>query len=126
MPYSLKNNISTLFTGLSPCNVCRSRQLQLVDLAIYLHHISYHLSTADSVCPLPFSLAANKGIIIYFLLLRVLRCFNSPRAFFSRSNSEILGSKLACSSPKLIAACHVLHQYQNQAIRLTAFVECFF
>ena len=33
----------------------------------------------DSVCPFPFSLAANRGIIIYFLFLPVLRCFNSRR-----------------------------------------------
>ena len=51
----------------------------------------------------------------WFLFLRVLRRFNSPRCFSSRStmvksHSEILGSKAACAYPKLIAACHVLLQ----------------
>jgi len=58
----------------------------------------------------------------YFLFLPVLRCFNSRRIPASRRDSEILGSKLACSSPKLIAACYVFHRNQNQAIHLTASV----
>ena len=60
-----------------------------------------------------------------FLFLRVLRCFNSPGVasttygFSSRyygfahsrfSDSVIPGSKDACSSPRLIAACHDLHR----------------
>jgi hypothetical protein len=93
-----------------------------MNLGIYLHHISNFFSKADSACPFPFSLAATKGITICFLFLLVLRCFNSQRIFSSRNNSEILGSKLACNSPKLIAACHVFHQNQNLAIRLPAFV----
>ena len=61
----------------------------------------------------------------YFLFLRVLRCFSSPRSLpkayvFSQGmtgfqpaglpHSEIPGSKLVCSSPRLIAAYHVLHR----------------
>jgi hypothetical protein len=60
-----------------------------------------------------------------FLFLRVLRWFTSPRCLppayeFSRGfleinrgglpHSEIFGSKPVCGSPKLIAACHVLHR----------------
>ena len=60
-----------------------------------------------------------------FFYLRVLRCFTSPRVasatygFSVRSHqmndeglphSEISGSTPACGSPKLIAACHVLHR----------------
>src|SRR5881296_3599591 len=56
-----------------------------------------------------------------FLFLRVLRCFSSPglpRACARSStlrpmglpHSEILGSQLVCSSPRLIAAYHVLHR----------------
>ena len=60
-----------------------------------------------------------------FLFLRVLRCFTSPgvapqpyefrlqRSDMTRSRfprSEIPGSKRACRSPGLIAACHVLHR----------------
>ena len=65
------------------------------------------------------------GSRCYFLFLRVLRCFSSPRSLlpayvFSRRyyrfacsgfpHSEIPGSQLVCSSPRLIAACHVLHR----------------
>ena len=63
---------------------------------------------------------------ILFLFLRLLRCFTSAGiACFSLSlfrkrrwrinairlpHSEISGSKRMCRSPKLIAACHVLHR----------------
>ena len=70
----------------------------------------------------PFRSLLIRISLICFLFLPVLRCFNSRRSFPSQDNSEILGSKLACSSPKLIAACHVLRQNQNQAIRLTVLV----
>ena len=77
----------------------------------------------DSVCPMPFSLAATKSITFCFLFLLVLRCFNSQSKSSSQNmhfkHSEILGSKAACTSPKLIAACHVLHHNSNRAIRLT-------
>jgi hypothetical protein len=54
-----------------------------------------------------------------FLLLRVLRCFSSPRsppepnrdsrhAPGGLPHSEICGSNRMCRSPQLIAACHVL------------------
>src|SRR3989338_7438355 len=71
---------------------------------------------------IPFRSLLVRESLIYFLFLPVLRCFNSRRTFPSQDNSEILGSKLACNSPKLIAACHVFRQNQNQAIRLTASV----
>ena len=60
-----------------------------------------------------------------FLFLRVLRCFSSPGSLpkayvFSQGmtplhgagfpHSEIHGSQLVCSSPRLIAAYHVLHR----------------
>ena len=65
------------------------------------------------------------GNRFYFLFLGVLRCFSSPRwlpqdyVFIKRMtkvylvgfpHSEISGSTLICSYPKLIAACHVLHR----------------
>ena len=63
------------------------------------------------------------GNRFFFLFLGVLRCFSSPRYLlitylFSYGylsikiggfpHSEILGSKVVCTSPGLIAACHVL------------------
>src|SRR5205814_10147086 len=66
------------------------------------------------------------GITIVFLSLRVLRWFTSRvrsvilliqttvHEFCSCGfpHSEICGSKDACSSPQLIAACHVLHRLE--------------
>jgi hypothetical protein len=55
----------------------------------------------------------------YFLFLRVLRCFSSPRwrpSFEGQvrrlglSHSDIRGSKVICTSPRLLAAYHVLHR----------------
>ena len=55
-----------------------------------------------------------------FIFLRVLRCFSSPGSppvnGISRlqrdglPHSEISGSKVVCTSPKLFAAYHVLHR----------------
>ena len=56
-----------------------------------------------------------------FLFLRVLRCFSSPGLPPASnriaglqpaglSHSEIRGSGAICASPRLIAACHVLHR----------------
>src|SRR5207244_11532833 len=64
--------------------------------------------------------------LICFLFLRVLRWFTSPSSLLptyefsggSRNlpceglpHSEIPGSKPVCGSPRLIAACHVLHRF---------------
>jgi hypothetical protein len=64
--------------------------------------------------------------LICFLFLRVLRWFTSPGSLppayeFSGGSrnlpceglphSEIPGSKPVCGSPRLIAACHVLHRF---------------
>ena len=60
----------------------------------------------------------------YFLFLRVLRCFSSPRMpsaidgvsclqHDGLSHSEIRGSMAICASPRLIAAYHVLHRWQE-------------
>ena len=58
--------------------------------------------------------------LIYFLFLRVLRCFSSPRLpqttlmpclqHGGLSHSEIRGSGVTCTSPRLFAAYHVLHR----------------
>lgn len=66
---------------------------------------------------------------ILFLFLRLLRCFTSPGiaslslSLFRKErygithirlpHSEISGSKRACRSPKLIAACCVLHRLMS-------------
>ena len=78
----------------------------------------------------PRSLAATWGIISYFLLLRVLRCFSSPRVpplcgyrmspYGGLPHSEIPGSKVICTSPGLIAAYHVLRRRQEPGHPLCA------
>ena len=80
-------------------------------------------------CATPAGLARNRFRLhpfrspllrasLRFLLLRLLRCFTSPGDRLHRGDwaqhpagfphSEICGSKVACTSPQLIAACHVL------------------
>ena len=66
----------------------------------------------------------------YFLLLRVLRCFSSPRVpplrgwhmlpYAGLPHSEIPGSKVICTSPELIAAYHVLRRRQEPGHPLCA------
>ena len=76
------------------------------------------------VWALPRSLATTGGIISYFLFLRVLRCFSSPRSppqemrmtvlqTAGLSHSEIRASKAICASARLIAAYRVLHRLQE-------------
>ena len=87
---------------------------------------SYYPIVAETtmVWALPRSLAATGGIIVYFLFLRLLRCFSSPRWPSSLrrnpylqarglSHSDIPGSKVACTLPGLFAACHVLLRRQE-------------
>ena len=79
---------------------------------------------SDCVWPLPISLATTFGISFDFSsssyldvsvrrvpLIRLcihLTIHDSSSCVFP--HSEICGSKLICSSPQLIAACHVLHR----------------
>ena len=61
----------------------------------------------------------------YFLFLQVLRCFSSLRSPLhpvmqmtvlqtaGLSHSEIHGSMVICTYPRLIAACHVLHRLRE-------------
>ena len=71
----------------------------------------------------PISLATTFGIVFYFLLLRVLRCFSSPGSLHIPIDSVYDTAKLLavsslirisvaqsfiCNYPQLFAACHVL------------------
>ena len=73
------------------------------------------------VWPLPLSLATTSGISFDFSSSRYLDvsvpgvpfiklCIHLMIPFGVFPHSEICGSKLICSSPQLIAACHVLHR----------------
>ena len=65
--------------GLSPAMVCLSRQFHspLPYHNVVLQPLRGVATT--QVWALPRSLATTGGIIVYFLCLRVLRCFSSPR-----------------------------------------------
>ena len=106
--------------GLSPAMVCLSRQFHspLPYHDVVLQPLRGVATT--QVWALPRSLATTGGIIVYFLFLRVLRCFSSPRWPLLKqmsclqhdglSHSEIGGSTVICTYPPLIAAYHVLHR----------------
>ena len=64
----------------------------------------------------PSSIASTRGFTFCFLFLRLLRCFSSPGSPRYRGSavartglphSEIRGSKVICTSPRLVAAYHV-------------------
>ena len=90
------------------------------------------------VWALPRSLATTGGIIIYFLFLRVLRCFSSPRWLPRQarmtvlqtaglSHSDISGSMVICTCPELFAAYHVLHSLdepRHPPCALSYFFRC--
>ena len=83
------------------------------------------------VWALPRSLATTGGITSCFLFLWVLRCFSSPgspppsrwmavRQTAGLPHSGTSGSKAACASPGLFAACRALHRLpepQASAVR---------
>ena len=84
-----------------------------------------------AVWALPRSLATTGGITFCFLFLWVLRCFSSPgsppptgrmavRQTAGLPHSGTPGSKTACVSPGLFAACRALHRLpepQASAVR---------
>ena len=94
---------------------------------------SYNPAAAGTapVWALPRSLATTGGITFCFLFLRVLRCFSSPRlppqsmrmaglrpAGLPHSGTR--GSRAACASPRLFAACRAFHRLpepQASAVR---------
>jgi len=105
-------------TGLSPAMARLSRRFRF---ARYRFVWSYYPDAAATatVWALPSSLATTGGITICFLLLRVLRCFSSPRLlpamggmaylqYAGLPHSDIPGSSLICRSPELFAAYRVL------------------
>ena len=95
------------------------------------HSTRVNLATSRSYYPagagtpavwaVPRSLATTWGITFCFLFLPVLRCFSSRgslphlvrvtvRQTAGLPHSEIRGSRVACTYPRLIAACRVLHR----------------
>ena len=113
------------FTGLSPSMVELSRTFYS---RFKCHGVVLQPRAYIAICTvwaLPRSLATTGGIIVYFLFLQVLRCFSSLRSppYYmvwiaglqpaGLSHSEIPGSKVICTYPRLIAAYHVLHRLRE-------------
>ena len=60
---------------------------------------------APSVWALPISLATTQGIIIYFLFLRVLRCFSSPGWLTFRCNTSSTYWVVPFGNPGMYRLC---------------------
>ena len=112
-------------TGLSPAMVGLSRTFFSQSVYHNVVLLPRICVATHTVWALPRSLATTGGIIVYFLFLQVLRCFSSLRSPpyntvriaglqpAGLSHSEISGSKVICTYPKLIAAYHVLHRLRE-------------
>jgi hypothetical protein len=105
----LKSDISISLTGLSPSKVFRSRKIKFIDLATYLHHISSFFSKADSVCPGPFSLAANKGIIFLFSFPAGTKMFQFPAYITISSFFNVL----AFGNPEIKSRMQIPQAYRS-------------
>ena len=103
--------------GLSPSAARLSRQLRIGELGrtqVQTPHPCM-VSHADSVCPVPLSVALTKGIAIAFFSCRYLDAsvhgvtvpFGTPEG--TMSHSETPSSKPACGYPGIMAACHLLN-----------------
>ena len=111
-------------TGLSPSMVTFSK--------VFCSRFAYNVAVlqprwrlaTSTVWAVPRSLATTRGIIHLFSLPAGTKMFQFP-AFALRycvvtvlqtaglSHSEILGSKVICTYPRLIAAYHVLHRLRE-------------
>ena len=109
-------------TGFHPLRPAFPRRSGSLKAASGRSYYPAHASTRTVWAP-PFSLAATRGIDSFFLLLRVLRCFSSPGSPrlmpvtglqpAGLPHSEMRGSIHACRSPRLFAACRVLHRLRK-------------
>ena len=101
--------------------------------AIFVTPHLYYVTITDSVWALPFSLAATSGISIDFFSSSYsdasLRTVRPPkhkaRECKEKSHSDILGSTVACTYPRLIAACHVLLHLSSRVILQSASLHQF-
>ena len=93
-----------------------------------------HVAMADSVWAVPLSLAATNGISIDFssssysdASLRTVRPPKPTKAreCLERPHSDIPGSTVACTYPRLIAACHVLLLLSSRVIHQPASLHQF-
>ena len=124
-------------TGVSPSVPVHSSTLQLRMRDPMRHNLTPHLchvAMADSVWAVPLSLAATDGISIDFssssysdASLRTVRPPKPTKAreCLERPHSDIPGSTVACTYPRLIAACHVLLRLSSRVIHQPASLHQF-
>ena len=117
-----ESSLEILLTRLSLSLVFLSRKLQLVSQDVLVsHHISMKLLPR-----IQFDLSCFRSTLVtashLFSFPAGTKMFQFPALPFSEeNNSGIPGSKIACISPRLIAACHALHQRLSLVIPYTAY-----
>lgn len=107
----------TSHTGLSPSLALLSRRLLVCKRRCKESPNTtspYHFWQGFSLPYAAFGRSYSRHLY-WFLFLPVLRRFNSRGSlsltdFKVKSHSEILGSKVTCTSPRHNVACHVLHR----------------
>ena len=111
--------IAVTRTGLSPSTVSLSSKFWFPDESLSRLLQPRLVRKQTGLGSAPFA-RHYSGYRLFFLFLRVLRCFSSPGSpSLTRvlglqpsglPHSEMLGSKPVCSSPSLFAAYHVFHR----------------
>ena len=111
--------IAVTRTGLSPSTVSLSSKFWFPDESLSRLLQPRLVRKQTGLGSAPFA-RHYSGYRLFFLFLRVLRCFSSPGSPTLTSvhglqpcglpHSEMLGSKPVCSSPSLFAAYHVFHR----------------
>jgi hypothetical protein len=119
-PYS-GGNFDPLNLPVRDCHPLRSLFPQRSGSLVNLDRYSYNpgLSVNTGLGSAPFA-RHYSGYRLFFLFLRVLRCFSSPGSPTLTSvlglqpsglpHSDMLGSIPVCRSPSLFAAYHVFHR----------------
>ena len=106
-------------TGLSPSTAALSKTFWFLDDSLLMVLQPRHVRKHTGLGSAPFA-RHYSGYRLFFLFLRVLRCFSSPGSPSLTGvhglqpcglpHSEMLGSIPVCRSPSLFAAYHVFHR----------------
>ena len=106
-------------TGLSPSTAALSKTFRFPKVSALMVLQPRRVRKRDGLGSAPFA-RHYSGYRLFFLFLRVLRCFSSPGSPSFAGvpglqpgglpHSEMLRSKPVCSSPSLFAAYHVFHR----------------
>ena len=112
-------SIQVTRTGLSPSTAALSKTFWFLDESLLMVLQPRHVRKHTGLGSAPFA-RHYSGYRLFFLFLRVLRCFSSPGSpSLTRvlglqpsglPHSDMLGSIPVCRSPSLFAAYHVFHR----------------